>query len=163
MLLSSVAHRRGGADRLAPDSLTAPPAFDIPAGCDPNRGDDAVAVGVRWVSDTLVTAVRVDPVRPVPRAHSTAGTTPLGDEASVDLAVLQRFRQSCRGAPTLDLTVTDHRYCGAGPLAAAYRATLGPLPIATSRRVVVVVRTRAVDPGAPAAPDPRSAALRSAA
>ncbi|MFT3900580.1 MAG: type VII secretion protein EccE [Gordonia sp. (in: high G+C Gram-positive bacteria)] len=167
MLLPTVIHRRGGAAR---SDLTVAPAFDIPPQSDQNLAGAAATsgatspVGVRWGGDTLVTAVRIEPCRPVPRVHTNSAATAIGAHSSVvSLAQLHRFRQSCRVPVSLDLLVTEYRYCGAGPLATAYRATLGPLPIAASRRTVVVLRIRGTDLCHAPGRDATAAALRTAA
>ncbi len=122
--------------------LTAAPPFDIPVGADPNLAG-AQPVGVCWEHDAPLTAVLLAPARPSARQHGPADSAALlGTEPTVDLGVLQSFRGSCHLPLTVDLVVTEHRYCGAGPIAAAYRATLGGLPIAAVRRVVVLLRWR---------------------
>nr|WP_283242133.1 type VII secretion protein EccE [Gordonia araii] len=101
---------------------------------------------MRWDGRCLVTVVRLDHPRPAPRVHEAGGSEALtGDDCTVNLAVLQDFRRSCPVPVEVDLVVTEHRYCGAGPLASAYRATLGPLPIAAVRRVVAVLRIPVTD------------------
>ncbi|QKT07850.1 hypothetical protein HUN08_12120 [Gordonia sp. X0973] len=165
MLTSVVNRRRAG--QTAVFRLRMPPAFDLPATVDPNLTDSArgdLPVGVRWESETLVSAVAIDAVRPTPRAHTVAASRPVvGVEPTVDLAVLHRFRRSARVPVTVDLVVSDHRYCGAGPLARAYRDTLGPLPIASARRVAAVIRVRAADAAAGSSSAPAVAALRTTA
>lgn len=165
MLFTSVANRAGRADRadeVDTFTLRVPTAVDVPAGADPNL-DGNTPVGVRAERAALLTAVAVEPGIPVVRRHTTAESGALlGADAHLDLALLAQFRASCRVPVTLDLVVTEHRYCGAGTVAAAYRETLGPLPIAAARRVVVVARLSATAV-APVGPHTTATALRTAA
>jgi type VII secretion protein EccE len=157
--------RSGRADRACTVNdftLRVPIAVDVPAGADPNL-DGNTPVGVRADGDTLLTAVAVEPGTPVVRHHTTTESAALlGRDAHLDLALLAQFRASCRVPVTLDLVVVEHRYCGAGTVAAAYRETLGPLPLAASRRVAVVARLSATEI-APTGPHATATALRTAA
>lgn len=165
MLFTSLVDRAGHADRadtVTDFALRVPRAVDVPAGADPNLADGP-PVGVRADGEMLLTAVAVEPGCPVVRRHTAAASDgPLGPDTHLDLALLSHFRATCRVPVTLDLVVIEHRYCGAGTVAAAYRQTLGPLPIAAARRIVVVVRLSATAL-ALAGPDATMAALRTTA
>jgi len=158
-VVTSVANR---ADTVDDFTLRVPIAVDVPAGADPNL-DGNTPVGVRADGGTLLTAVAVEPGTPVVRHHTTTESAALlGRDTHLDLALLAHFRASCRVPVTLDLVVIEHRYCGAGTVAAAYRETLGPLPFAAARRVAVVARLSATRI-APTGPHATATALRTAA
>ncbi|WP_161927760.1 hypothetical protein [Gordonia crocea] len=135
------------------------PAFDIPPSADPNLAGTS-PVGVRWADTTLVTAIGLAPARPVVRAHSAGGSAAVGGpDTAVDLNLLAAFRRSARVPLSIDLAVTEHRYCGAGSIAAAYSRSLGSLPVAAARQTTIVLRLPAVTAVPPRAPGATAAAV----
>lgn len=130
----------------------APAPFDIPLPA-PNthaaapRSTAPTTIGARWVGDTLVTVVRVDPGGPAV-TYLTPGHSEMADESGqvVPLGVLAE----CISPYDIQLSsieVISHgvRVWGSGVAPATYDRTLGPLSATAQRSVLVVLRLNPLD------------------
>lgn len=130
----------------------APAPFDIPLPA-PNthaaarRSTAPTTIGARWVGDTLVTVVRVDPGGPAV-TYLTPGQSEMADESGqvVPLGVLAE----CISPYDIQLSsieVISHavRVWGSGVAPATYDRTLGPLSATAQRSVLVVLRLNPLD------------------
>ena len=136
--------------RSAADLNPAP--FDVPlAGPSTRpsarRSSAPTTIGARWVGDTLVTVVRVDPGGPAV-TYLTPGDSTLGDEAGqlVPLDVLAECIDRYDIALS-SIEVISHgvRVWGSGVAPATYDRTLGPLSATAQRSVFVVLRLDPLD------------------
>ena len=130
----------------------APAPFDIPlpapsTHATARRTSAPTTIGARWVGDTLVTVVRVDPGSPAV-TYLTPGHSELGDESGqvVPLGVLAE----CISPYDIRLSsieVISHgvRVWGSGIAPDTYDRTLGPLSATAQRSVLVVLRLNPLD------------------
>jgi type VII secretion protein EccE len=130
----------------------APAPFDIPlpapaAHAAARRSSAPTTIGARWVGDTLVTVVRVDPGAPAV-TYLTPGNNTLGDETGqvVPLDVLAEcispydIRLS-----SIEVVSSGVRVWGSGVAPTTYERTLGPLSATAQRSVLVVLRLNPLD------------------
>lgn len=115
--------RRGNGPGSAPFDVPCPEGF----------------LGVQYLDGTLVTVLAVRPAPPTP--HRLAAPWSAGDGLpGIAGKTLRQWMTRPEGAATVITVVTDgHSGPRHGPAAAAYRALTGPLSIAGSRRVHVVL------------------------
>lgn len=133
------------ARRRSTDLIPAP--FDIPparqtaagAGCAP---DAETPIGARWVGHTLITAIRVHPCGPDTTFLTPDSATPRDPWGQqIPLEVLAECIDPY-DIPLASIDIVGHggRAWGADRAAAAYRATLGPLPATALRTTLVILR-----------------------
>lgn len=128
-----------------------PPPFDIPASAQAagrtRDGRDAAdsehgLIGARWAGGTLITVLRVQPAAPA-LTYLTPHGARLGDPTG-QLVPLTALAECINpfDIPLTAIDVVSHgiRSWGDGPAAASYRRTLGPLPAAAHRSVLVILR-----------------------
>ncbi|MCR5976983.1 type VII secretion protein EccE [Gordonia jinghuaiqii] len=139
--------------RIRRDAADLSPApFDIPlatpgAHTAAQRSSAPTTIGARWVGDTLVTVVRIDPGGPAV-TYLTPGNSTLADPAGqvVPLDTLA----ACINPYDIRLSsieVISHgvRVWGSGVAPATYDRTLGPLSATAQRSVFVVLRLNPLD------------------
>ncbi|UEA58426.1 type VII secretion protein EccE [Gordonia otitidis] len=139
--------RRGGflvsrARRRSAGSAPAP--FDVPTsgrhhGRSPTSHAETGVVGVRWTGEMLITVLRVSPARSAPTFLS-----PFGSETTDPPLPLTTLAECIDPydipLASIDIVVQGIRVGGAGPAAAIYERTLGPLPATTHRDTLVILR-----------------------
>ncbi|GAC52973.1 type VII secretion protein EccE [Gordonia amicalis] len=132
--------------RRSPADLN-PAPFDVPLSGSSTRpsarrSSAPTTIGARWVGDTLVTVVRVDPGGPGV-TYLTPGNSTLADETGqlVPLDVLAECIDRYDIALS-SIEVISHgvRVWGSGVAPATYDRTLGPLSATAQRSVFVVLR-----------------------
>ncbi|ATD71644.1 MULTISPECIES: type VII secretion protein EccE [Gordonia] len=132
--------------RRSPADLN-PAPFDVPLSGSSTRpsarrSSAPTTIGARWVGDTLVTVVRVDPGGPAV-TYLTPGNSTLAGETGqlVPLDVLAECIDRYDIALS-SIEVISHgvRVWGSGVAPATYDRTLGPLSATAQRSVFVVLR-----------------------
>ncbi|WJG12250.1 type VII secretion protein EccE [Gordonia sp. Swx-4] len=124
-----------------------PAPFDVPMSGpstrpSARRSPTPTTIGARWVGDTLVTVVRVDPGGPAV-TYLTPGNSTLGDENGqlVPLdALAECIDRYDIALSSIEIISHGVRMWGSGVAPATYDRTLGPLSATAQRSVFVVLR-----------------------
>ncbi|MEO9327328.1 type VII secretion protein EccE [Gordonia sp. B21] len=130
----------------------APAPFDVPLARPSTRpaarrSSAPTTIGARWVGDTLVTVIRVDPGGPAVTYLAPGSSTPSDESGQViPLDVLAE----CINRYDIvlgSIEVISHgvRVWGSGVAPATYERTLGPLAATAQRSVFVVLRLDPLD------------------